>query len=197
MAIEFKSVPYAGDMPVFWRGEARILPGGYKLLQTFPKGTRIRKGTLLSIVPGTLTANVVKRAVVIAGGTTTAPRVTKNSYFQVGDLVMDIIGNIGRAINAIDTSNTEYDVLTLASALTGIAADAQIVEATAATSAEPKFVPNMVVGETTEPLDGADQDTTSAAYDAVVLLGYVPAMPAAWLTGVALKNNPNIIFVKQ
>ena len=198
MAIEFnKPVPYGGDMPVFWRGEAKILPGGYRLLQTFPKGTRIRGGTLLYIVPNTLTANVVKRAVVIAGGTASAPRVTKNSCFQVGDLVMEIGGNTGIAISAIDTSNSEYDVFTLASAITGLAANNHLVEASAAASATPKFVPNMVTGETTEPLDGADQDTISAAYDAVVLLGYTPAMPDEWLTGVALKNNPNIIFVKQ
>ena len=198
MAIEFKRTQYAGDTPVFWRGEAKILPGGFKLLQTFPKGTRIRRGTPLYIVPGTLTANVVKHAVVIAGGTTTAPRVTKNSYFQAGDLVMDITGNIGRAITAIDTTNSEYDVLTFASALTGVAADAHLVEASAATASEPKFVPNMVTGETTEPLDGADQDTISAAYDCVVLLGYATKLPAAWLNaGVGLKSNPKIIYVKQ
>ena len=44
MGVKFEGKSYAGNMPVFWRGEAKILPGGYKLLQTFPKGTVIPKG---------------------------------------------------------------------------------------------------------------------------------------------------------
>jgi len=197
MAIKQQIVPYNGDMPVFWRGEAKILPGGYKLLQAFPKGTRIRKGTLLRIEKGTLNANVVKRAQVVAGGTTTAPFVTKNSYFQVGDAVIDIAATAGVTITAIDTSNAEHDVITFDSALAGAIVDAHLVEASALSGATPKFVPNMVVGETTEPLDGEDHDTISAAYDAVMLLGYIVDVPAAWLNDVTLKNNPNIIFIKQ
>jgi len=197
MAVKFNAVGYDGTMPVFWRGDAKVLPGGYGLLQNFPKGTRIARGTLLRIEYGTLTANVVKRAMVVAGGTTTAPRVTKNSYFQIGDLVMNIGGNAGIAITAIDKSNAGYDEITLASDLAAAVANAHLVEASAATGATPKYVPNMVAGEMTEPLDGDTHDTVSAAYDAVVLLGYITDVPAEWRTGVALKENPNIIFVKQ
>ena len=84
MGVKFEGKSYAGNMPVFWRGEAKILPGGYKLLQTFPKGTVIPKGTPLHIVIGTLTAAVSKYAKVVSGGTTTKPRVPKGTLFQRG-----------------------------------------------------------------------------------------------------------------
>ena len=200
MAIKFNQpTRYEGSIPAFWRGDAKVAPAGYKILQTFPKGTLIRRGTLLSIVFGTLEANVVKRAQVIAGGTTIAPFVTKHHYFQVGDIVMNVNGTTGVTITAINTSDDEHDVLTFDVDLTtGASPGEHIVEATAAgASAAVKFIPNMVAGETTRPLDGDDHDTVSAVYDAVVLLGYVATVPDAWLTGVALKNNPNIIFLKQ
>lgn len=88
MGVKFTPETYGGSMPVFWRGEAKIFPAGYKLLQTFPKGTRIPRGTLVSIVPGTLTAGISKHAQVVTGGTTTKPRVKKGHLFQATDIVM-------------------------------------------------------------------------------------------------------------
>ena len=157
MGIKFEGKTYSGKMPAFWRGEAKILPGGYKLLQTFPKGT----------------------------------------LFQTGDVVMKEGETTGVNVSSIDTSNEDYDVLTLSAAITELAAGDTLIEATGIADAEAKYVPNMVVGEDTEPLAGGDQDTVSAAYDAVVLLGYVPDIPASWKQGICLKNNPNIIYVKQ
>ena len=148
MGVKFTPETKEGNMPVFWRGEAKILPGGYKLLQTFPKGTRIPRGTLVSIMPGTLTAGISKHAEVVTGGTTTKPRVKKGHLFQAADVVMKAGETTGVTISSIDASN-------------------------------------------------ADSDTVSVAYDAVVLRGYVPDPPEAWLQGITLKNNPNIIFIKQ
>ena len=184
-------------MPVFWRGEAKILPGGYKLLQTFPKGTVIPKGTPLHIVIGTLTAAVSKYAKVVSGGTTTKPRVPKGTLFQINDIVMKEGETTGVTVSSIDTSNADYDVLTLSSAISGLVADDVLIEATATSSSAAKYEPNAVVGEDTEPLSGGDQDTVSAAYDAVVLLGYTVQLPASWMQGICMKNNPNIIYVKQ
>lgn len=197
MGVKFEGKSYAGNMPVFWRGEAKILPGGYKLLQTFPKGTIIPKGTPLHIVTGTLTAAVSKHAKVMAGGTTTKPRVPKGTLFQVNDVVMKAGETTGVTVSSIDTSNADYDVLTLSAAITGLAADDSLIEATATSSSEAKYEPNAVVGEDTEPLAGGDQDTVSAAYDAVVLLGYIAQLPDSWMQGICLKNNPNIIYIKQ
>lgn len=197
MGVKFEGKSYAGNMPVFWRGEAKILPGGYKLLQTFPKGTVIPKGTPLHIVIGTLTVAVSKYAKVVSGGTTTKPRVLKGTLFQINDIVMKEGGTTGVTVSSIDTSNADYDVLTLSSAISGLAADDVLIEATATSSSAAKYEPNAVVGEDTEPLAGSDQDTVSAAYDAVVLLGYTVQLPASWMQGICMKNNPNIIYVKQ
>ena len=111
MGVKFEGKSYAGNMPVFWRGEAKILPGGYKLLQTFPKGTVIPKGTPLHIVIGTLTAAVSKYAKVVSGGTTTKPRVPKGTLFQINDIVMKEGETTGVTVSSIDTSNADYDVL--------------------------------------------------------------------------------------
>lgn len=197
MGVKFEGKSYAGNMPVFWRGEAKILPGGYKLLQTFPKGTVIPKGTPLHIVIGTLTAAVSKYAKVVSGGTNTKPRVPKGTLFQINDIVMKDGGTTGVTVSSIDTSNADYDVLTLSSAISGLAAGDVLIEATATSSSAAKYEPNAVVGEDTEPLAGSDQDTVSAAYDAVVLLGYTVQLPASWMQGICMKNNPNIIYVKQ
>ena len=197
MGVKFTPETKEGNMPVFWRGEAKILPGGYKLLQTFPKGTRIPRGTLVSIMPGTLTAGISKHAEAVTGGTTTKPRVKKGHLFQAADVVMKAGETTGVTISSIDASNADYDTITLSAAITGLAAGDILLEATATTSSEEKYVPNGVVGETTDPLNGDDSDTVSVAYDAVVLRGYVPDPPEAWLQGITLKNNPNIIFIKQ
>lgn len=197
MGVKFTPETKEGNMPVFWRGEAKILPGGYKLLQTFPKGTRIPRGTLVSIMPGTLTAGISKHAEVVTGDTTTKPRVKKGHLFQAADVVMKAGETTGVTISSIDASNADYDTITLSAAITGLAAGDILLEATATTSSEEKYVPNGVVGETTDPLNGDDSDTVSVAYEAVVLRGYVPDPPEAWLQGITLKNNPNIIFIKQ
>lgn len=197
MGVKFEGKSYAGNMPVFWRGEAKILPGGYKLLQTFPKGTVIPKGTPLHIVIGTLTAAVSKYAKVVSGGTATKPRVPKGTLFQINDIVMKEGETTGVTVSSIDTSNADYDVLTLSSAISELTADDVLIEATATSSSVAKYEPNAVVGEDTEPLSGGDQDTVSAAYDAVVLLGYTVQLPASWMQGICMKNNPNIIYVKQ
>lgn len=203
MAIEFKSKSYAGKSPVFWRGEAKILPAGFQLKQTFPAGTRIPRGTFLEIEIGTLKAAVVKHLNVVSGGTTQKPRVQKGSLIQVGDVLMKEGEKVSVTVSSVDSSNREYDVVNLSSAITGLTAGDMLVEAKAVSSdaAEAKYEPNSVVGEITDPLAGSDQDTVSAAYDCVVLLGYIPDFPKSWLVdpvrGMCLKNNPNIVFAKQ
>ena len=197
MAIEFKAKSYAGKSPIFWRGEAKILPAGFQLKQTFPAGTQIPRGTFLEIEIGTLKAAVVKHLNVVNGGTTQKPRVQKGSLIQAGDVLMKEGGQVSVTVSSVDSSNSEYDVVNLSSAITGLV-EAKSVSADAA---EAKYEPNSVVGETTDPLAGNDQDTVSAAYDCVVLLGYIPDFPKSWLVnpdrGMCLKNNPNIVFAKQ
>lgn len=207
MAIEFQKTAYSGRFPEFWRGEAKVLPGGFKPDQTIANGTVVRRGTPLYVDFATRKAYICKSGVVLAGGTTTKPRVAKGNYFAVGDKVSKV-GHYGASpsISAIDTSNAGYDVLTLSSDYSGLAADDVLVESseyTAATQsaeavpAAPKYAPNAVLAAD-EEFNGKGLPTFDAAYDAVVLY---PALSfpivADWLNGFTLKSNPNILFIKQ
>ena len=127
--IEFASTSYTKHPNPFWRQERRILPAGFKPVQEFPVGTKIYRGAWIQVLPG-LTCAVIKVAKVLTGGTTTKPRVAKDGYFQVGDTVMDLSNDAKTTtIKSIDTSNPDYDVLTLNAAISTLAEGHFIQEA--------------------------------------------------------------------
>lgn len=200
MAIEFKRTKVAGHFPEIWRGECRMLPGGFKPVQDFAVGTVLHRGTPIYVDFEALTAAVCKTAKVVSGGTTKAPRIAKGHLFAKGDVVTKYgDGASTPTISDIDTSNADYDVLTLSAAYTGLAADDVLVESAAVESgtASPKYEPNAVVGAVKE-FDGKGLPTIDAAYEAVVLYPSL-ACPVLddWKQGICLKSNPNILFIKQ
>ncbi len=201
MAIEFKKTSYDGYMPTIWRGECKILPGGFKPVQSFATGTVLRRGTPILVDFETMTAGVVKAAKVEAGGTTAKPRVTKNSHFSIGDKVMSLGGEDQKTVSNIDTSNSAYDVLTLSGAITGLAEGDILQESEEVeTVIQPRFeAPNMIVGADLE-FTGRGIPTIDAAYEAVVLYNIVSyPLVDDWMLngGPCLKLNPNIVFIKQ
>lgn len=131
MAINFQKTTFSGRVPEIWRGECKILPGGYRPNNDVSVGTIVRRGTPLRIYNG-FTADLCKTATVLSGGTTTKPRIGKGNLFEVGDVVFKVgsDGSVSRAITSIDRSNADYDVLTFGSALTGLTANDVIAEAT-------------------------------------------------------------------
>ena len=184
MAIEFKKQAFSGKTPVIWRGECKILPGGFKPKQTFPVGTVLRRGLPIQVDFDEMSAGVVKIAKVLYGGTTTEARVKLGTATST-------------TVSKIDTSNADYDVLTFAAAITGLAAGDSIQESDGESSAKPLYTPNMVIGADLE-FKGTGIPTIDAAYEAVVLYNNVDyPIPADWLQGVTLKSNPNILFIKQ
>lgn len=206
MAIDFKKTVIDGHSPEIWRGEAKILPGGFKPLQTFPIGTVLQRATLIHVdYKDGLTAAVVKTATVIKGSTTTKPRINKGHYFVVGDVITKFgDGKATPSIKSIDTSNTEYDEVTLNKAYTGLTEGDIIVESKEVESgdASPLYVPNMVLGAV-KKFDGKGLPTLDVAYDCVVLSENTSnPIPTEWLNDWgggcgSLKSNPNIIFIKQ
>lgn len=132
MAITFERTTFPGHTPEIWRGECKILPGGFKPKQTFPTGTVLMRATPIEVDFSDMSAAVCKTAKVVSGGTTTKPRIAKGHYLQVGDVVSKV-GHYAasRTITAIDTSNADYDVLTLNSAYSGLTANDVLTEATA------------------------------------------------------------------
>ena len=210
MAIDFKKTQLSGHTPEIWRGECKILPGGSKPVQNLPVGTVLHRGTPIYVDFEAMSAAVCKTAKVLKGGTTTAPRVAKGHYFVAGDVVMKLgVTDKSPIIKSIDTANAEYDVLTFASAIAGLAEGDILVEASAAAAAEgdneavpaaPLYTPNMVVGAVKE-FTGKGLPTIDAAYEAVVLYPSLNfPLLEDWLINpgkVCLKANPNILFIKQ
>jgi hypothetical protein len=157
----------------------------------------IPRGTFCQVNYPGLTAAIVKLAKVVTGGSTSAPRVTKNTLFQAGDIVMKLDGTAGVTVTAIDRSNADYDVLTLSAAISGLAADDFIVEADAVgSSAAQKYEANAVV-ESTKEIKRATDETVSACDHVRVLEGVVYPVPQSFKVGLALKNNPTITFIYQ
>lgn len=203
MAITFEKQSFGGRFPEIWRGECKMLPGGFKPTQEFAPGTVVRRATPVFVNFDEMSATVCKVASVLDGGTTTKVRVPKGHYFTKGDNVFKYGAEAPAlvTVNEVDRTNSAYDVLTLSKAITDIAKDDVLVEGKSVEGETPtvKAVcePNMVVGADKQ-FDGKGLPTLDAAFEAVVLYPSLQfPILKEWLQGVALKNNPNIIFIKQ
>lgn len=200
MAITFEKQSFSGRFPEIWRGECKMLPGGFKPKQDLPVGTVLRRATPIFVDFEDRSAAICKTASVLDGGTTTKVRVPKGHYFAKGDNVAKY-GDTATdpvTVNDIDTSNTTYDTLVLSKAITGIAKDDIIIEAVKEGSeVKAAYSPNMVVGADRH-FEGKGLPTIDAAFQAVVLEPSLlfPVLPE-WKTGVGLTLNQNIIFIKQ
>lgn len=197
MAINFAKTDYSGHAPEIWRGEAKILPGGFKPLaaQTIALGTVLHRGTPVYVDMANRTCAICKTATIITGGTTTAVRVGKGHLFAAGDKVTISGGSATGEVASVDSSNSSYDVITLKAALTGATANAILIEGTTAGTA--LYEPNAVVGAVKE-FDGKGIDVIDVAYDCLVLKDHLKfPILAAWLNGFCLKSNPNILFITQ
>lgn len=131
MAIEFKKTTIKGHTPEIWRGECKMLPGGFKPKNNIPVGSVVYRGVLVEVNFSEMSAAVIKTAYVLSGGSTSKPRVAKGHLFAVGD----VIAKVGKedksvTISSIDTGNADYDVLNLSAAITGLSNGDAIVEAT-------------------------------------------------------------------
>lgn len=111
-----------------------------------PEGVDVPQGTLLDVNLETREASIVKNALVVAGGTTSAPRVAKGHFFQAGDFVFVTGGAV--AVSSVDTTNADYDVLTLSGACTGATAGNYLEQAKASgASPELAHIPNLISSE--------------------------------------------------
>lgn len=200
MAIRFERTAFPGDMDPFWRKEVKMLPGGFSMKQTFTVGDVIRRGSFLYVDMSDLSAAVVKIGKVQEGGTTSAARVSKKNNFCVGDVVYKVgVEEVSATttVKSIDTSNPDYDVITFASAITGLVAGDFIQEFDSSTK-KPKYVANAVLGADLE-IKKSGIFTLDAAYDAIVLKSVCTPFPESWLVenGFCLATNHNILFINQ
>lgn len=187
MGVTFKETVYSENKQPFWRGESKVLPGGYNLKQKFPRGTIIPRGTFVKVNFENLEATIIKHVIVIAGGTTTKPRISKDSLIVVGDKIAKIAGEEVE-VKAIDTSNIDYDELTLSKSITTLQEGDILYETT--------FLPEFVI-ESTKKVDFDSDITVSISYEAIILKDVIGPIPEDWKEGHYLKNNRNILFINQ
>lgn len=199
MAIKFERTSFPGDIDPFWRQEVKMLPGGFSLKQTFPTGDVIRRGSFVQVDMSDMSAAVVKIGQVLEGGSTTAARVSKKNNFCIGDVVykVGVEGSKTTTVKAIDRNNPDYDVITFAEEITGLAAN-DFIQEFDSSSKKPKYVANTVLGADLE-IKKSGLPTLDAAYDAIVLKSVCTPFPATWLVenGLGLKTNPKILFINQ
>lgn len=140
-----------GNSRPVWYEIKTVIPGGFTIdLSKYPKGSVLPAGSPIQYNEGTRTAKVYVSAVVFedsAGAIVKIKKLMKNSQFSVGQFISKRPANIGGTetgyqIIGIDTSNEEYDVLTL-SAASGLQANDIVIEvdATGAT-AKNTVIPN-------------------------------------------------------
>lgn len=139
---------------VLWNDDKSVrgTAGGVLNFAEINQTAWLMKGAVLNINDNTREAHVVKTMEVIAGGTTTIPRVKKNHEFKVGDFVFRTAGSLAVTIDSIDTSNTDYDVVTFSAALTGTIAGDVLMQSVAAgaTAGAFKYVPNCLLNDNTK-----------------------------------------------
>ena len=161
MAKDLEIIEAPAAEPQIWRHELQHTDGqggGQLSITNLTAGMKFRKGALINFDFKTKSVNPVKNALVITGGTTSAPRVGKNHLFKVGDFVY--VSGDAVTINAITTTNADYDVFTLSAACTGATAGAYLEQSVAA-GATPtlKYTANAINGESKYDIQGGERIT--------------------------------------
>lgn len=180
MGIKAKTAKIKGGFPVFW-SRCSTLPGDFKVTNV-PADVIIPKGTPIKLDFDRMECKVC-RAIEVTGGTTTKPQIKKGSFITTSDTVGE------QTISSIDTSNADYDELTLAAAEASATKGAII--------AIDEDLPDAVVERTIKHETDQTFNTVSAGYDVVILKAVAYPIPADWLTGFSMKNNPSIKYIKQ
>lgn len=184
MGVEFKKTQIKGTFPVFWRGEFKVLPGDFKVTTDLPDGTIIKRGTPILVDFANMECKICKAVKVVAGGDTTNPRIEKGSLVAKSDQVG------GQTVNAIDSSNPDYDVLTLAASVSE-ATEGKIL-------AVGSDVPNAVVESDTTISTNMGFNTVSAGYEGLVLKDVAYPVADDWLdNGYCMKKNHSIKYIRQ
>ena len=192
----FKRVAGTGQIPWFQRDKALLLSqGGYKLVTTNLANGMTLPGSLpLIFDEANRTATVAKFAVLhtAAANTDVTYQVNKGSNFKVGDYFAATVGSKAYAITAIDTSNADYDVITVGTTLGAALNPGQGFFASTATGASAAALP------AANGLLWADTvvDTSVAQTVSAMIRGTVYARRLAFYSSdlAGLAGLKNIIF---
>lgn len=107
------------EIPVFI-SELEVAQGGFRLSETnLAANSVVPAGSCMHFDESTRVATVVKTATVnaTAGGSAVEYQVKKNHNLVVGDYLAKTVGSAAYEITEIDTTNTDYDVVTVGTTL--------------------------------------------------------------------------------
>ncbi len=194
MSYKLESTQISGGKHVFYRVDETAI-GGFGLdIANLVAGVLVPAGTIMGFDEDTRTATPLKTAKMQASATDAATtyKVEKGHLFEVGDNIGKTIGGKAYTISEIDTSNADYDVLTVGTTLgvTLVAGDVLIQSGVSGASAcayavEPKgLLHNDVKAE--ESVDVG-----------VVLRGTVFERRIAPITDGIKAKMPLILFTKS
>lgn len=177
-----------------WQKVLETARGGFTLDNTgLATGLTIPAGTLLGYDESTRKAAVLKTATMQAAAAddAVAYKVLKGSAFAVGDDIASVKGGKAYAITAIDTSNSDYDQLTVGTTLGVALVSGDVIfqsSATGATVAAYNVAPKGLLYEDTDV--AADVDVS------VVIRGtvYARRIPG---TNAALQGLVPLIIFSQ
>lgn len=194
MDLQPKKTVAAGESQV-WQRVYETAQGGFALditgLTTLAATAVLKAGTPVGFDESTRKARVVKIAVLHANATNSATtyQVKKGHNFIVGEYMGATAGGAAYAITDIDTSNADYDVLTVGTTL-GVALTAGTglfqSSATGASAAAYIVTPRGLLFEDLTP---ATDKTVSVVIRGTVYARRIPALSSAIRALV-----PNILF---
>jgi len=167
--------------------------GGGAMLDVSELPTDRNYGALLKGCPvyvdTNAVAHVVKSALVISGGTTSAPRVSKDHMFMATDSVF--VSGASVTVESVDERNEDYDVLSLSAPCTNAVAG-QIIEQAETTTESPvkKYIPNTLLGDDAHMIDGETVNVVFRINEWVKKIKFAYPMSDTTIDSLA----PNIII---
>jgi hypothetical protein len=191
MGLTMKREISAGGVPVFQNNTENAM-GGFALDVTgLATGATIPAGTVMGYDEATRKAKVLKVAKVQAnaGNTATDVQVEKGHLVAVGDYLAAVIGGKAYAVTAIDTTNADYDKLTVGTTL-GVALTAgDALFVSSATGASAALYATVAKGLLYQEVKVGENEPVAIAVRATVYERRIPIVTAAIKALL-----PNIIF---
>jgi hypothetical protein len=171
----------AAGSTVVWQhiADQGTLQGGFSLDEsTLTAGETIKAGQPLACNESTRKAKVVKVAEMYASATNTATDydVKKGHHFKVGDYLASVAGGKAYAITVIDTSDANFDTLTVGTTLAVTLSAGDVLFQSSATGASSAAYSDTVNGLLKNDLEVSADAPVTAVNDGKIYARRAPAV---------------------
>lgn len=188
MGLGITKTTTSDGLPI-WQSDPDLLQGGFKLVTTgLTTDTVLPAGTPVLASETARTATVLKTAIAQASATNSATdyKLVKGHQFAVGDYLALTVGSKAYAITTIDTSNADYDLVSVGTTLGASVSAGDVFfksSATGASSAALDVTPN---GLLYQAVKIESNKPVAVAYEGRVYLRRIPGMPTDVKTALKL-----------